>query len=37
VSDRRLIGKVNATWRGLEGLGRKTERMVEKGATVVRK
>lgn len=37
VSDRRLIGKVNATWRGLEGLGRKTERMIEKEAAVVRK
>jgi hypothetical protein len=35
VSDRRLIGKVNATWRALEGLSRKTEVMLEKEATVV--
>ena len=37
VSDRRLIGKVNATWRALEGLSRRTERMLEKEATVVGK
>ncbi len=35
VSDRRLIGRVNATWRALEGLSRRTEWMLEKEATVV--
>jgi hypothetical protein len=36
VSDRRLIGKVSATWRALEGLSRETERLIEKEAAVVR-
>ena len=35
VSDSRLIGEVMATWRALEGLSRRTERMLEKGAMVV--
>jgi hypothetical protein len=37
VSDRRLIGKVEATWRALEGLGRKTESMLAGEAPVVRR
>ncbi len=36
VSNRRLIGKVNAAWRALEGLSRKTERLIVKEAPVVR-
>ena len=35
VSDRRLIGDVNATWRALEGLGRRTERLLERGMALV--
>ena len=34
VSDRRLIDKVDATWRALEGLGRKTECMLAGEASV---
>ena len=30
VSDRRLTGKVEATWRALEALGRRTEGILEK-------
>ena len=30
VSDRRLIGRVEATWRALEALGRRTEGLLEK-------
>lgn len=36
VSDRRLIGEVMATWRALEALSRRTERMLEKETAVVR-
>ena len=32
VSDQRLIGEVCTTWRSLESLGRKTERMIEEAA-----
>ena len=35
VSDRRLIGEVRATWRALEGLSKRTERMLGKEAAVV--
>jgi hypothetical protein len=35
VSDRRLIGQVNATWRALEGLSRRTEGLLERGTTLV--
>jgi hypothetical protein len=35
VSERRLIDKVEATWRVLEGLGRKTESMLAGEASVV--
>jgi hypothetical protein len=35
VSDRRLIDKVDATWRALEGLGQKTESMLVGEASVV--
>jgi hypothetical protein len=35
VSERRLIDKVEATWRALEGLGRKTESMLAGEASVV--
>ena len=34
VSDRRLIGKVNAAWEALEELSRRTERIMERGTTV---
>ena len=30
VSDRRLIGRVEAAWRALEALGRRTERILER-------
>ncbi len=35
LSDRELIGEVMATWRTLEGLSRRTERMLGKGVAVV--
>lgn len=35
LSDRALIGKVNATWRALEGLSRRTERLLVEEAAVV--
>lgn len=35
VSDRRLIGRVNATWRALEGLSARTGRMLEREIEVV--
>lgn len=35
VSDRTLVGNVNATWRALEGLSRKTERLLERGMSLV--
>ena len=37
VSDRNLISEVMATWRGLEGLSRRTERMLARGRAVVQK
>lgn len=35
VSDRRLIGEVNATWKALEGLSRRAEKLLERGTTLV--
>ena len=34
VSDRRLVGRVEATWRALETLGRRTEAFLEKELTL---
>ena len=36
ISDRRLIGRVEATWQALERLGKRTERMVEEATVVER-